>query len=199
MAHYSCPSRQYSFCGRGASCAPCPAVPYSGWVRKPRFWIQQPKLCKVRNLVYVVSLTVMVVSNQTIQIAALKDHQMMLVFWSKLSPNFLIFMAFWLVQVRGGQLCEWSEAWRLQLGWCQRFRPEDRVRRRPNSRIPGMLIAHSTTNFSLEFFKALTVNYISGRSLHIRSRTQLFKLILAKKSTRKVASLLQIFTLPRFT
>ena len=146
LAHYSCPSRQYSFCGRGASCAPCPAVPYSGWVRKPRFWIQQPKLCKVRNLV-VVSLTVMVAGNQTVQIAALKDHQMMLVFWSKLSPNFLIFMAFWLVQVRGGQLCEWSEAWRLQLGWCQRFRPEDRVRRRPNSRIPGTLIAHSNTNF----------------------------------------------------
>ena len=45
--HCSCPSSQYSLRGRGASCAPCPAVPYSGRVRKPRFWIQQPKLCKV--------------------------------------------------------------------------------------------------------------------------------------------------------
>ena len=130
----------------------------------------------------------MVAGNQTVEIAPLKDHQM-LVYWSKLAPNFLIFLAFWLVQVRGGQLCEWSEAWRLQLGWCQRFRPEDRVRRRPNSRIPGML---TQPRISLEFFKALT-NY------QITDTFQLFKLILAKKCTCKVASLSQLFTLPRFT
>ena len=110
----------------------------------------------VCNLV-VVSLTVMVAGNQTVQIAPLKDP-LMLVFWSKLAPKFLIFLAFWLVQVRGGQLCEWSEAWRLQLGWCQRFRPEDRVRRRPNSGIPGMLMLLTKPRIFLEFSKALT-NY----------------------------------------